>query len=181
MPEFWHKSHSKYAEILENHFSSNSTKNETKIYQNASLDHFRRQIAPGWAPGAPRDEVLNEFGDVLDWKIGNRFKSTRLRIDRHLDPLKMTPGMWFGINMNIWWKIDAKMGGFWWLGTTFGVILFAYFTLSQFLKKFEKSMPNGTSKVIVCAGRRPPHPWEETGESVLVGRYLGNGENGEPA
>ena len=33
----------------------------------------------------------------------------------------------------------------------------------------------------MCAGRRPPHPWEETGESVLVGRYLGNGENGEPA
>ena len=36
-------------------------------------------------------------------------------------------------------------------------------------------------KVIVCAGRRPPHPWGETGESVLVGRYLGNGGNGEPA
>ena len=35
--------------------------------------------------------------------------------------------------------------------------------------------------IIVCAGRRPPHPWEATGESVLVGRYLGNGENGEPA
>ena len=35
-------------------------------------------------------------------------------------------------------------------------------------------------KVIVCAGRRPPHPWEETGESILVGRYLGNGANGKP-
>ena len=33
-----------------------------------------------------------------------------------------------------------------------------------------------------CSRRaRPPHPWGETGESVLVGRYLGNGENGEPA
>ena len=73
------------------------------------------------------------------------------------------------------------MDGLRWLRTTFGVILFAYFTLSSFLEKVGKTMPKGFPKVIVCAGRRPPHPWEGTGESVLVGRYLGNGENGEPA
>ena len=55
--------------------------------------------------------------------------------------------------------------------------LFHTFALFE---KNRKSMPKGRPKVIVCAGRRPPHPWEETGESVLVGRYLGNGENGEP-
>ena len=38
------------------------------------------------------------------------------------------------------------MDGFWWLGTTFGVILFAYFTLSPFLEKIEKSMPKGLPK-----------------------------------
>ena len=52
---------------------------------------------------------------------------------------------WFwkasGKNTNYGSKINAQMDGFWWLGTTFGVILFAYFTLSPFLKKIEKSMP----------------------------------------
>ena len=41
------------------------------------------------------------------------------------------------------------MDTFYCLGTTFGVILFAYFTLSQFLKKIEKSMPKGRPKVIL--------------------------------
>ena len=45
-------------------------------------------------------------------------------------------------------KNQCKMYAFWWLGTTFGVILFAYFTLSPFLKKIGKSMPKGTSKVM---------------------------------
>merc|ERR1712110_827819 len=44
---------------------------------------------------------------------------------------------------------------------------------------FETPRPQGSAD---CSRRaRPPHPWGETGESVLVGRYLGNGENGEPA
>ena len=36
-----------------------------------------------------------------------------------------------------------------WLRTTFGVILFAFFTLFQFSKKFEKSMPKGSPKVVI--------------------------------
>ena len=54
----------------------------------------------------------------------------------------------FRKNMKIWWKINAKMDAFWWLGTTFGVIFFAYFTLSPFLKTIEKSMKKGTPKVM---------------------------------
>merc|ERR1712110_1196919 len=46
---------------------------------------------------------------------------------------------------------------------------------------FEKKKRKINATKIVSAGRRPPHPWGETGESVLVGRYLGNGGNGEPA
>ena len=41
-----------------------------------------------------------------------------------------------------------KMEGFWRLGTTFGVILSAYFTLSSFLKKLEKSMPKGNPQIV---------------------------------
>ena len=36
------------------------------------------------------------------------------------------------------------MGGFRWLGTTFGVILFAYFTLSPFSENIEFLMKKGS-------------------------------------
>ena len=63
----------------------------------------------------------------------------------------MVSGRGFGKNMKIQWKNDAKIEGFWWLRTTFGVILFAYNTLSPFSEKVEKSMPKGSPKVEVFA------------------------------
>ena len=69
----------------------------------------------------------------------------------HLDPLKMVSGRGFGKNIKKQWTIDAKIEGFWWLRTTFGVILFAYNTLSPFSEKVEKSMPKGSPKVEVFA------------------------------
>ena len=53
--------------------------------------------------------------------------------------------------MKIQWKNDAKIEGFWWPRTTFGVIRFAYNTLSPFSEKVEKSMPKGSPKVEVFA------------------------------
>ena len=44
------------------------------------------------------------------------------------------------------------MEGFWWLRTTFGVILFAFFTLFRFSKKIEKSMPK--SMIFDCSEPR---------------------------
>ena len=67
-------------------------------------------------------------------KIDNRFKILFVSIDGHFDPRKMVSGRGFGKNMKNRWKTDAKIEGFWWLGTTFGVILFTYFTFSPFWK-----------------------------------------------
>ena len=83
--------------------------------------------------------------------IQNGSKIAPSRIGWHLDPLKMVSGRGFGKNMKIQWKNDAKIEGFWWLRTTFGVILFAYNTLSPFSEKNEKSMPKGSPKVEVFA------------------------------
>ena len=61
------------------------------------------------------------------------------------------------------WKTDVKIEAFWWLRTTFGVILFAYFTLSAFSKKVEKSMPKWRPKVAdfdpKCDLGRPMVDW----------------------
>ena len=127
------------------------------------LDRFRRQVATRWAPGR-----LPSFGVVAFWRlfdrkwwpkesfleppwIQNGSKIAPSRIGWHLDPLKMVSGRGFGKNMKIQWKNDAKIEGFWWLRTTFGVILFAYNTLSPFSEKVEKSMPKGSPKVEVFA------------------------------
>ena len=82
-------------------------------------------------------------------EIADRSKIARLRDNSDFDPRKMPSWRGLGKNMKIWWKNDAKMEGFWWLGTTFGVILFAYFTLFRFSKKIEKSMPKGRPKVVI--------------------------------
>ena len=58
-----------------------------------------------------------------------------LWIGYRLDPPKMVPGREFGKNIKIRWSIDTKIRCFWWLGTTLGVISFAYFKLSVFSKK----------------------------------------------
>ena len=48
---------------------------------------------------------------------------------------------------------------FCWSGTTFGVILFAYNTLSPFSEKVEKTMQKGTPKVISFGPKAAPeHP-----------------------
>ena len=80
-------------------------------------------------------------------EIADRSKIVLLSIDGHFDPRKMPSGRGFGKNSKIEWKIDAKIEGFWWLRTTFGVILFAYFTLLPFSKNIEKSMQKGMPKV----------------------------------
>ena len=67
--------------------------------------------------------------------IQNGSKIAFLSIDRRLDPPKMTSERRFGKSMKMWWKIDANIEGFWWLRTTFGVILFAYFTFLPFSEK----------------------------------------------
>ena len=59
-------------------------------------------------------------------KIADRSKIARLRDNSDFDPRKMPSVRGFEKNMKIRWKNDAKMRGFWWLGTKFGVILFAY-------------------------------------------------------
>ena len=84
-------------------------------------------------------------------KIADRSKIARLRDNSDFDPRKMPSVRGFEKNMKIRWKNDAKMRGFWWLRTTFGVILFAYNTLSPFSEKVEKSIPKGSPKVEVFA------------------------------
>ena len=56
------------------------------------------------------------------------------------------------------------MSAFWWLGTTFGVILFAYFTFSSFSEKIEKSMQKMFSKIRVF--------WCKTGTSGPQDRLI---------
>ena len=130
-----------------------------QIDESASLERFRRQIAPRLAPGRFPEFGVVAFSWFLEilfgnmgpfsapWEIADRSKIALLRDDWDFDPRKMPSWRGFGKNMKFAWKIDAKIEGFWWLRTTFGVILFAYFTLSHFLKKIEKSMPKGRPKV----------------------------------
>ena len=135
-----------------------SIEQRPKINETASLERFRRQIAPRSAPGRFR-----EFGVIAFWHLfgrkwcskgpfwspagtQNRLTTALLGLDRRRVPRKMISRRGVGKNMKSWWKIDAKMNAFWWLGTTFGVILFAYFTLSPFSKKVKKSMLKGCQK-----------------------------------
>ena len=82
-------------------------------------------------------------------EIKGRSKIVLLIIDGHFDPRKMLSGRGFGKNIKIEWKIDAKIEGFWWLRTTFGVILFAYFTLLPFSKNTKKTMQKWMPKVVI--------------------------------
>ena len=97
-----------------------------------------------------RDRLLGPIKSVERSKIALLSQSGRS------DPPKMTSEMRSGKNMKIRWKINAKMRGFWWPGTTFRIILFAYFTLSPFLKKVKKWMPKGMPKVILLDGKTVP-------------------------
>ena len=45
--------------------------------------------------------------------------------------------------------MDANIDAFLWLKTTFGVILFAYFTLLLFSKKIKKSMQKVMPKIVI--------------------------------
>ena len=126
-----------------------------------TVERFQRQIAPrsvpkwpvefGLMPFLPFFKILFENMGPFSAprEIADRSKIARLRDNSDFDPRKMPSGRGFGKNMKIWWKNDAKMEGFWWLGTTFGVILFAYFTLFRFSKRIEKSMPKGRRKVVI--------------------------------
>ena len=121
----------------------------------------QRLALPLWHALAGRKRTRSGFS--VPWEIADRSKIVLLSIDGHFDPRKMPSGRGFGKNMKIEWKIDAKIEGFWWLRTTFGVILFAYFTLSAFSKQAEKSMPKWSPKVVVfgpkCDLWRPRVDW----------------------
>ena len=139
--------------------------NPSKIDKIRALGRFGAFSRPGRLQDASRTSPYYAFWSLLAetgaqkgsflgpaW-IQNGSKIAFLSIDRRLDPPKMTSGRGFGKNMKIWWKIDANIEGFWWLRTTFGVILFAYFTLLPFSGKAEKWMPKGDPQFIVVAGR----------------------------
>ena len=46
------------------------------------------------------------------WEIADRSKIVLLSIDGHFDPRKMPSGRGFGKNIEIAWKIDAKIEAF---------------------------------------------------------------------
>ena len=92
-------------------------------------------------------------------EIADRSKIVLLSVDGHFDPRKCPLGGGSEKNMQIAWKIHAKIKGFWWFRTTFGVILFAYFTLSAFSKKIKKSMVDCRRRALTAA------PLGDTGES----------------
>ena len=145
------RNYTKYQKILPQlcKIHSKSAKNCTKINENASWERFRRQIAPRSAPGRSAWEPQDFFWSLFGRKwcsnglfrgqagVQNQSKIDFLGLDRRRASRKMTSGRGVGKNMKNQWKLNV----FWWLGTTFGVILFAYFTLSAFLKHIEKSMP----------------------------------------
>ena len=129
--------------------------NPSKIDKNRSLGRFgtfsapfRAQVGSRTLPGIRRTHLFDAFCQKMTLQgaifglpppwIQNGSKIELLSIDRRLDPPKMTSGRGFRKIMKIRWKIDAKSDAFWRLKTTFGVILFAYFTLSPFLEKIEK-------------------------------------------
>ena len=161
-----------------------SIRKRPQIDENVSLERFRRQVATrsasGCCPSIKGLHHLEPFGPKMCQKgqflgppwIQNGSKIAPSRIGWHLDPLKMVSGRGFGKNMKIQWKTDAKIEGFRWLRTTFGVILFAYNTLSPFSEKIEKSMPKGSPKVEVFATQtdlgRPRVDW-----FCHLGRFLG--------
>ena len=110
--------------------SSRKPNRKGNLQEGNSQDSLRIPTRPRRGGGAPGPERTFEYRRAL-WPSKN--------------------ALWEGVwkNMKIAWKIDAKIEGFWWLRTTFGVILFAYFTLLPFSKNIEKSMQKGMPKVVV--------------------------------
>ena len=104
------------------------------------------------------------------WEIADRSKIVLLRDDWDFDPRKMPSWRGFGKNMKIEWKIDAKIEAFWWLKTTFGVILFAYFTLLPFLEKARKSMPKESPQVVFFV-QKPTFNAQESIDSVIFSDF----------
>ena len=92
----------------------------SRIEKNASLERFRRQIAPRSAPGRPDSygllDFLRFFGRKWRPKGGfrdppksqNGSKIALLCIDWRLDPPKMVSGRGFGTNRKINEKIIEK-------------------------------------------------------------------------
>ena len=75
------------------------------------------------------------------------------------------------LQKRVWSLQFHRFNGFWGCRTPFDVILFAYFTLSPFSKKIEKSMPKGMPKVEFF------DPKSDLGRSMLewlchFGRFL---------
>ena len=100
------------------------------------------------------------------WEIADRSKIVLLSIDGHFDPRKMPSGRGVGKNMKIEWTINAKIEGFWWLRTMFGVILFAYFTLLPFSEKKERKI-NAKRDPKSCAFRFKNWSWAPQGGLIL--------------
>ena len=86
-------------------------------------------------------------------KIGNRSKTALLRIGWHFDPRKMASGRGFGKNMKSDEKSMRKLILFEGSEAAFLLENVESGAFSPFSEKVKKSMPKGTSKVIVSAGR----------------------------
>ena len=81
-------------------------------------------LRPSKSKWAPETTRKIQYGDFLVPLGGQKANKNNVLV-----------GVWK--YMKCWWEIDVKIEGFWWLGSTFGVILFAYFTLSPFSKNIE--------------------------------------------
>ena len=89
-------------------------------------------------------------------------------LGRHFGPPKMVSGRGFGKNLKIQWKMNRKMCAFWWLRTTFGAILFAYFTLLPFSKRKTKNQCKKVLKSVVFFFSKIC-PWASQGR--LIGPF----------
>ena len=137
----------KHLQQIRQQIVKNPSQIMNKCDSKASLDWFWRQVAtrsalrcPPWIKGL---SIWSLFGPIWRAKVPfleppwvqNVLKIKLLSLGQHVDPPKMVSMSGFGKHMNIYWKIDAKIEVFGWLRTTFGVILFAYNTFSQFSVK----------------------------------------------
>ena len=123
-----------------------TTPDRWKCVLGASSAPFRAQAGSRTASGlrgrgllAPLGSKIMFQGSVLG-PLENR-KSVKNRICEHrraLWPSKNGVWEWVRKKHQHLIKLEAKIEGFWWLRTTFGVILFAYFTLLPFSKKNRK-------------------------------------------
>ena len=122
----------------------------SQISKTIVLGCFWCQFAPRPAPGPLQDHSCVQRWRLLGRKCRSKgrfwepqksecmYKIELLRICWPSDPPKIASGRGFGKNTKIEWKNDPKIHAFCCLETTFGVIIFAYFTLLSFSKKSQK-------------------------------------------